>query len=108
MKCKYEKKYNGMMINPLIKKTLNTLFNIIDKLKNYKNNIDINDILNLWFNGYRNQVSEEKDYGEGKEKRWTAHHVYFTFCLRIHTHSETAHNAGCRCASYVLNLADSK
>ena len=25
---------------------------------------------------------------------------------RIHTHSETAHNAGCRCASYVLKYAD--
>ena len=45
----------------------------------------------------------------GKNIRmWTAHYAYFTFCLRIHTHSETAHNAGCRCASYVLNLADSK
>ena len=26
--------------------------------------------------------------------------------MRKHTHSETAHNAGCRCALYVLKFAD--
>ena len=54
------------------------------------------------------EVLAQNEIDNGGKKKWTAHHAYFTLCQRIHTHSETAHNEGCRCASYVLNLADSK